>query len=66
MNNPLHPETLVFNEKQRRQLGQVYSLILSWRNEANQKSSTEPIAGEKLEGGSIVPEKPEKMEQFHV
>jgi hypothetical protein len=62
MSTPLLPDALIFNEKQRRQLGQVYSLILSWRNEAKQKPPVKPTAGEKPKEGRISPVISEKTE----
>jgi hypothetical protein len=38
MTTALPPETPIFTSEQRRRLGQVYSLILSWRNEATKNN----------------------------
>lgn len=57
MNTPLPPnaqDAQIFNDRQRRQLGQVYSLILSWRKEARQKDSAKAIVKEKPNMGSVV------------
>ena len=53
MNAPLSPnpqdaqDAQTFNDRQCRQLGQVYSLILSWRNESKQKNPVKAVLNEK-------------------
>lgn len=57
MNTPLPPDAQdaqIFNDSQRRQLGQVYSLILSWRKEAKQKDSAKAVANKKPKKGSVM------------
>lgn len=57
MNTPLPPDVQdaqIFNDRQRRQLGQVYSLILSWRKEAKQREPAKAVANEKPKKGSVV------------
>jgi len=55
MNTPLPPnaqDAQIFNDRQRRQLGQVYSLILSWRREAKQNDPAHAVANKKPKKGS--------------
>ena len=54
MSTPLPPDTQLFSDRQRRQLSQVYSLILSWRNEAKQKDIAKVTVTEKPKKGSVV------------
>ena len=46
MMNSLPSQTPIFTVEQRRMLGQVYNLILSWRNE---KKNLEPASSEETE-----------------
>lgn len=57
MNTPLPPDAQaapIFNDRQRRHLGQVYTLILSWRREAKQKDLAQAVANKKPKKGSVV------------
>ena len=62
MNTPLPPDEQVFNGSQRRQLGQVYSLILSWRKEAKRKDFAKAVANKTPKKGSVVANKSNQSE----
>lgn len=53
MSIPTPPKTNFFNDRQRRQLGQVYSLILSWRKEAKRKDPAKSAANEDPKKGRV-------------
>ena len=59
MMNSLPSQTRTFTTEQRRLLGQVYDLILSWRNEKKKSESTSSEETENRTDVTVQPERPQ-------
>jgi len=56
MMNSLPSQTPIFTVEQRRMLGQVYNLILSWRNEKKNPAPTSSEGTENQPEGTVQPD----------